>query len=266
MKKLGIIILLIALIHPIFGQRSRGYSSKKSTVKWLSIAPRAGYGSGLLINSAVFDDAHITGEKRSPSNFIGARLGITHGDNIGISFIGGKSSFTQNYTAFGVTSIDNYTKSYAFSAVEYGVMFRFTSNLGFILEIGPRKVNLKSALGSIGGNILVEASDIDLMDTILQSYTTINLSLGQSLLRSDRTELNLTIQASYGFKDLFNGSGYNYIQDRYYNYTNVDFYNAYVNNVHTTNPLTVMVTLEFNYFFAFWGDASCGRGRFLMFQ
>ena len=266
MKKIGIIILLFVIISPVFGQRGRGYSSKKSTVKWFSIAPRVGYGAGIMLNSAVFEDPRIAGEKRSPATYIGGRFGFTHGDNIGLSFIGGLSSFEQNYNAYDINSIDKYTKSYELSAIEFGVLFRYTSDLGFIFEFGPQKVQLRSAYSIVGGNNLIEPENRDLMDTIMQSYTAISLAMGQALVRNERTELNLSVKVTYGLKDLFENSNYAYLEDNNYNASNPDFYDNYVNNFQSTNPLTILITLEFNYFFAFWGDASCGRGQFMMFQ
>jgi len=264
MKRLVILFITIFFLQGVEAQKRKSYS--KSTINWLSFSPRAGYGAGLLINDAVFNDFHIEGQKRSPSSFVGARLGLTHGDNIGISFIGGKTSFTQNYSAFEINNIDEYTKSYIFDAWEYGAMLRITSDLGFIVELGPRFVKLNSLTSNIGGDILLEPTSVNLMDTTVKKYTTINLAIGQSVMRSERTELNISINLSYGLQDLFNETGFAYIEDEHYNAENPDFFNYYRTETHTTKPLTVMLNLEFNYFFAFWGDASCGKGKFMMFQ
>ncbi len=265
MRKLGILVLLLIIISPIFAQRRKQYGRHRTPIKWLSIAPKLGYGGTLLFNKQVFNDVHITGETRSPAYFFGGRFGFTHGDNVGISFEGGKGSFTQKYTAFNINNIDSYDKSYEFTTIEYGALLRISTDLGFIFEIGPRVVQIQTAESQTGGTNVLDIANVDIKDHVTQKYTAIVLGLGQSLFRSDRTEVNLSVKASYGLKDLFTDQ-YLYIQDKNYNTSQPDFVTNYKQEYKETNPFTIMATIEFNYFFAFWGDASCGKGRFLMFK
>ena len=266
MKKLIIILLVICMFEPAWAQRRRSYGVRKSPIKWLSIAPKAGYGVTLLMNSTVFNDPHIIGEKRSPAYFIGGRIGFTHGDNFGISFEGGKSQFVQKYTALDINNLPNYSKSYEFSTIEYGALLRLTSDLGFIFEAGPRIVKIQKAYSNAITNPLIEPSTSDILEHVNTKYTSIVIGIGQSLFRGDRTELNLSLKASYSVSDLFT-ENYLYIRDNEYNEQNKNFVENYVTPLYSaTHPFTLMATIEFNYFFAFWGDASCGKGRFMMFK
>lgn len=266
MKKFIITLFLVSVLVSVFAQRRRSYGPRRTPIKWLSIAPRAGYGATLLFNSMVFKDPHIVGEKRSPANFLGGRFGFTHGDNFGISFVAGKSQTEQKYTAYDIGTIDSYSKSYEFSAFEYGARLRLTSDLGFIFEIGPQFIEVKSALSNTSSTTLLEPQSVDIMEHVTTKYKSIVLALGQSLFRSDRTELNLTFQASYAIDDLFSDN-YLYIKDNKYNEQNTDFFDNYVSPAYVaTHAFNIMATIEFNYFFAFWGDASCGKGRFMMFK
>lgn len=260
MKKYFILIIIVALAFNADAQR------KKSVIKWFSLAARGGYGNTMLLNSSIANDIAVTRDFKSPSYFYGARFGFTHGDNFGVSLEGNMYTFTQSFDID--LSSGKYTKDYHFKSFDYSVLFRYTGDLGFIFEVGPKFTSLKSAEYELSGDG-IETKPVDISEKLNQKWNGLALGIGQSIKRGDRVELNFIVRANYGFKDMAMSdekSSFYIMEDSRYTRNTDNFVDAYMTTYAKTNPLTIQAVLELNYFFAFFGDAKCGKGRLMFFR
>ena len=89
-------------------------------------------------------------------------------------------------------------------------------------------------------------------------FTSLVLGFGFAVYKNERLDVNLGARFAYSFTDFTPGYSYNIVDDGYYIPTD-DILTA-------TNPLSVRGILEVNYYFAFWGDATCGKGRLMLFK
>lgn len=243
-KVISLIFALLLISAYTFAQRGRG----GSTIKWLNIAPKAGIGNSILINQDITDDENIKPDYLSPSYCFGGRTGITFGDHIGVYFELLYSYFGQKYDV-KTPSYDVETK---INTLDYVGLLRYTSAYGIYVETGLKFSNMKSAKETN----TADEQERDMMNNYISKYKNVIFGVGLAPLRRERFEINFGVRASYGLDDItddyiFNGSAYNrppYSSDS------------------PTNPLTVRAILEFNYIFGFFGDASCGNGRLMLFQ
>lgn len=258
MKKLLFFVILLSVL-PDFASAQRG--RKQSEVKWLSIALKAGFGNSLFINSDFAADPQVILDPMSPSYFYGGRFGFTYGESVGLSVEYLNGEFGQKYEIQKGDMETGYIKDLRIKTTDVLPLFRYTSEFGMYVEAGLKFTTVKSAVmsNSIANNAFI---DSDLSQTFYEKYNSFVFGFGTSLLRTDRLTLTLGLRAAYGYA--------NFVQDPNYFVTNDGVYDIQTGNVRTpesdTNPLTLQAVIDFNYFFAFWGDASCGRGRFMMFQ
>lgn len=259
MKKYVLMALLLATSAMIYAQRP-----SQAVIKWFSLAGKGGYGNSILMNKSVFDDVNVNIDRMSPSSVYGARFGFTHGDNIGISVEALWSKFGQNYEISVPDNSIFYEKEMVISSFDYVALLRYTNEYGFILEAGPKFSQVKLAEYRNSGQG-IDGSTQEIAAIFQPQFNSIVLGIGNSLIRSDRVELNLTLRATYGFKDFIVDETV-LIEDNVYNRSVPDFVERYTGTYNETHPLTIQAMLEFNYFFAFYGDPSCGKGRLMFFQ
>jgi len=251
MKKIVLIVLCIIFIPLANAQRGRG----NGEVKWLSLAIKGGYGGTVLLNSDVLSDQNVKVNFLSPSYSYGGRFGITYGDHIGINFEPLFSGFSQEY------SIDDgaepYTKTQKFKSLDYLISLRYISSYGFYFEVGPQFSTLKSATveNSKTGNFMNENS-ATYMAKFEEKFKSLATGLGFAIVNGDRLQVNLGLRGTYTFGDL----------DPNYYVLNDGVYRPAITPTSKTNPLTFKLMAEVSYFFGFWGDATCGKGRLMFFQ
>ena len=248
MKKIILFVFVVLMAVNVAGQRRR------TPVNWLSIAVKGGFGNSVFINQDITNDANVTQDYMSLSKVMGLRFGITHGDYVGISIEGMKSSFEQKLILNNPTP---YIKTTSFTSIDIAALFRYTSDYGFYFEAGPKFVRLDSVSerNSITGKFLPT-------DSLFGYYTdrpkSFIVGLGFSAMRTDRVTLTLGVRGTYMLDNFEADPNYFVLNDGLY-------IPDYVPNAET-KPFTMQVLIELNYFFGFWGDASCGRGRLMLFQ
>ena len=250
MKKIVFVLVVILLSTSLYAQKRRG-----STIKWISIAVKSGYGNSILFNQDIFADDNTNINFLSPSSNFGGRFGLTFGDNFGVYIEALSAGFKQDYDIN--TGTESYTKTQEFKSLDIILNLRYTSDYGFYVEAGPVFNNLKSAseTNTIDGNFRPTDNYID---NFADKYNSLMFGLGFAAFRGDRLGVNVGLRGTYALGDFVVDPGSFYVLDDYVYHP--------ANTSASTNPFSAKIMLEVNYFFAFWGDASCGRGRIMFFQ
>ncbi len=260
MKKLLLLTAVFLFIfNSSFSQRRGG------TIKFIWVGAKGGYGNTILINKNILNDDNINPDYVSPSYFYGGRLGVNIGYSFGVYGEYMKNTAVERYS-INYNADESYDKELTYDATEIGLYFRYSSDLGGFFEIGPKFTTLNSV--SVNNSL----SDETFLDKTLENdyndkYTSISLGFGQDMLHAfdfPRTYLYLGLRMNYSIGELLDGSG-NPVQDGFYNTStnySPDNYQPYAQ----THVFTAQVTLEFNYIIGYWGNASCGRGRLMLFN
>ncbi|MFN8257490.1 MAG: hypothetical protein U0W24_17480 [Bacteroidales bacterium] len=254
MKKL-IIVLLAMVLYATSGLSQRRKNTTE--VKWLSIALKGGYGGTVMFNTDVMSDGKVTLNFLSPSYSYGGRFGITYGDHIGINYEPLFSGFGQEYNIND--DVQPYAKNQRFTAFDNLLSLRYISNYGFYFEAGPQFSKLKSA--SVENDKTGNFTDggEDYLSNFSENYTSLVAGLGFAAHNGDRLQVNIGLRGTYTFGNLVANPNYYVLDDGVYQPAGGPF-------TSTTNPFTLKLMVEVNYFFGFWGDATCGRGRLMFFQ
>ncbi len=252
MKKSFILILVLSflLFSHSFAQRRRG-----QVVKWFSLAAKGGVGNSLLLNSDVFKEKGAEPNAFSLSYAYGGRFTFTYGDNIGFGgeiLLGG---FSQKYSMKSHNLA--YNKDLNFKSLDYILFFRYTGNRGGYFEIGPAFTNIKNIeeTNSIQDSFFPRN---DLMNTYENKYTSIMLGFGLTVVKTKRLDFNIGLRGTYGLKNIEPDANYYVLNDGVFTPSLI--------SEKETHPISLKLLLELNYYFAFWGDASCGKGRLVFFQ
>ena len=247
MKKINLLLLVILLSTFSYGQ------SRRSSVNWMSLAIKAGGGISAMNNSDIGNDINTSLDFLSPIKTYGLRFGLTHGDYVGLSFEGLKTDFAQRYN---ISSPTAYTKTTTFVARELAVFLRYTGDYGFYAEFGPKITSLDSIVedNSVTGNFFPTDN---LSEKYNMKYKSLILGVGFSAMRTQRVTITLGVRGSYSLDDVT-------LDD--YSIMNDGIYVPDYLPIAETRPFSLQIMAELNYFFAFWGDASCGRGRIMFFQ
>ena len=254
MKKIVSLVLICLFISSAIAQRHGG----NGEVKWLSLSIKGGYGGTVFFNQDVMSDQNVSVNYLSPSYSFGGRFGITYGDHFGINIEPLWSGFSQEYSINNGTN--PYNKTQKFTAFDLFVSLRYISDYGFYVEAGPQFSTLKTA--SVDNDIDDSFTDGNPLNeyksNFAEKYTSIGAGLGFAAINSDRLQLFVGLRANYSLGNFVENSSYYVLNDEVYSPSGT--FTA------KTSPFTYKLMLELNYFFAFWGDASCGRGRLMFFQ
>lgn len=253
MRKVFLFLFTI-LISTVYAQRHGG----NGEIKWLSLSVKGGFGGTMLFNKDVSADKNVSQDFLSPSYEYGGRFGLTYGDYIGIGAEVLNGGFSQDYS-IGDGINDPYTKTQKFKSLDIIFALRFTSPYGFYFEAGPKFSTLKSASveNSIDGNYTEDING-DYLLNFSEKFTSIIAGMGFAVYNGDRLQVNLGIRGSYGIGNFQENEDFYVLND--------GVYIPQGNFTAKTTPFNLKATLEVNYTFAFWGDASCGRGRLMFFQ
>ena len=255
MKKIFLFLFTILTVTT-YAQRHR--ASGNGEIKWLSLAVKGGFGGTMLFNNDVSSDDNVSQDFLSPSYEFGGRFGITYGDYIGLGVEVLSAGFSQDYSISDGIVVP-YTKKQKFTTMDFVVALRYTSPYGFYFEAGPKFSTLKTASveNSVEANFTDELVN-DYMTNFTEKHTSIIAGLGYALYNGDRFQVNLGLRGSYGLGNMQENENYYVLNDGVY--MPQGSFSA------KTSPFTLKATLELNYTFGFWGDASCGRGRLMFFQ
>jgi len=257
MKK-SVLLLFILLLSLTVSMAQ--YRKKKDDVKWLSISPKAGYGVSMLLNENITADKNVAINWIYPSYMFGGRLGITFGDHWGVFGDVTKNKYGGEFTIAYPT--ETYKKRIELNSMNFAFLVHFTGDKGGYFEIGPQMCNIQEVkITNDINETFVDAAPADFDN----SYINFVIGTGLSVFRTDRLVLNVGLRGVYSFQDLMVNEK-NFMLDGFYEYKIPGIRNNEYNEYKKTSPLTIQAMIEFTYFFAFWGNASCGRGRLMFFQ
>ncbi len=255
MKKILTVLFCMTMITTIFAQRGRG----SGEVKWLSLSIKGGFGGSLLYNKDVMSDKNVK-LNFSPAYSFGGRFGITYGDHVGINIEPTISNFGEVYSISDNTNgVVPYVKTQKLKSFDLFVSLRYISDYGFYVEAGPQFSTMKSAsVKNDPSNLLFtdENSVNDYKTNFADKFTSIAAGMGFAAINGDRVQLFIGLRGAYAFGDL--NPDYHVLNDGVYHPTTT--FTA------KTSPITLKLMAELNYFFGFWGDATCGKGRMMFFQ
>ncbi len=248
MKKITLVFLITLLFMSILSAQR-----KSQTIKWFSFAAKAGFGNSVFLNIDHIDDGNVDLNYFSLSQSFGGRFTFTYGDHLGIGSDLLFSTYNQTY------SINNngilYDKDVKIKAVDFLPFFRYSGLTGGYVELGGKftRINSVTETNSIQENFYPVNN---IMNNYEPKFTSVVLGFGFAVYKNERIDVNLGARMAYSFTDLTPD----------YNITDDGFYLPDYVKSSPTNPVSVQAIIELNYFFAFWGDANCGRGRLMLFQ
>lgn len=249
MKKIYLILILILTVSTTQAQR------KGQTIKWFSLAAKGGIGNSFFLNTDILNDKNISPDYFTIGYSYGGRFTFSYGENIGFGIEYLMSDIGQDYGI--VADAVTYTKSVNLKTSEIIPFFRYTGYGGGYFEIGPKFSTIKSVneTNSIDSHFTIYP---DPMMNYITKFKSIMIGTGMATMKTERLEMNLGIRAAYSFTSITN--------DNYYVANDGVYIPAYTIPTKPTNPVSLQFVVELNYFFAFYGDASCGRGRLMFFQ
>ncbi len=251
MKKIAYLLIVFAFLF-----QNANAQRRTQTIKWFSIAAKAGYGNSVLLNVNNIEDKNLSFNYFTPSFSYGGRFTFSYGDKLGFGADVLLSNFGQQYTINN--NGDIYDKEISMKSLDIFPFFRFTGEKAGYFEIGPKFSKIKSieVSNSVNENFTQNSENIDKNYT--SKFTSIVLGFGLAVYKNERLDINLGTRFAYSFTDFTPGYSYNVVDDGYYIPTK--------EILTPTNPLSIQFILEVNYYFAFWGDATCGKGRLMLFK
>lgn len=250
MKKLLIISLLIFVsINIIKAQR------RTQTIKWFSIAAKAGVGNSVFLNTNILNDRNVEFDYLSLSQSYGGRFTFSYGENLGFGLEVLSSSYGQKYTVS--SNNDTNIKKLKLKSLDILPFFRYTGSTGGYIELGAKISNVKSLTETNSNSLAIVRNDLPIYYE--PSFTSAVLGFGLALYKGERVDVNLGARFSYALKDIVTpNTNFQILDDT--------FYTTNYSNIATTNPISAQAVLEVNYYFGFYGDARCGNGRLMLFQ
>lgn len=250
MKKIFLIFISFALfINISTGQR------RTQTIKWFSLAAKAGIGNSVFLNSDLVNDPNVSLNYFTLSQSYGGRFTFSYGENLGFGSDLLFSTYGQEYTIN--TNSVTYDKKITLKTMDIVPFFRYSGNTGGYFEIGGKFSTVNSVFETNSNSTVLRTSS-ELIENYGPKFTSAIIGFGTALFKTERIDINLGARIAYSLTNL--------IPNRNFNVVNDGFYIPNYSITKSTNPLSVQVIFEVNYFFAFWGDAKCGRGRLMLFQ
>ena len=250
MKNLLFILpFLFISINNIEAQR------RTQTIKWFSLEAKAGVGNSIFLNSDIMNEQKIEFDYLSLSQSYGGRLTFSYGESLGFGVEVLSSSYGQKYTVTNLAD-DTNIKKLQLKSLDILPFFRYTGSTGGYIELGAKISNVKSITEANSNSLAIVRNDI--ATYYEPQFSSAVLGFGIALYKSERIDVNLGARFSYSFKDISPYSIFSVVNDSFYSPT-------YIKKA-STNPLSAQAVIGVNYYFAFWGDATCGRGRLMLFQ
>ena len=256
MKKIFLILISFVLVANVSTAQRRS-----QTIKWFSLAAKAGIGNSIFLNTDLIKDSNVGLNYFNISQSYGGRFTFSYGENLGFGSDVLFSTYGQEYTINNIDTIRNinvvYDKKITIKTIDIVPFFRYSGSMGGYVEIGGKfsTITSVSESNSISENFI--NSDV-IASYYEPKFTSVIFGFGTALYKTERIDINIGARIAYSFTDINPNRNFNVVNDGFY----VPDYTI----TNTTNPFSVQAILEVNYFFAFWGDASCGRGRFMLFQ
>ncbi len=259
-KKFLFLIICLFMTESVFSQG-------RNSPTWFEAAITGGFGNSVIYNRNVYFDENIDFDLLSPSRMYGGHLGFSVNMNAGIMVEFTSVSFTQRYGMEAAHKKNqlHYLKTIEGNSYDISILYRYTSLSAVYLETGPKIALLKklSATNTIDHETTDVIEKINFNDLGTDEYKDPIFSwiFGVGIVpyssRNDRFRVNTGIRLSYSLSSIVPEANRTPVNDGIYPYDYT--YDA------NTGLFFGMVIAEINYFFGYYGTASCGRSRFGFF-
>ncbi len=257
MKRLSIILLLILFSIQIYAQRTKT-RKHYNVAQWYSFAFKGGFGTSYLINKNIGEDVNVVSEFFTPSYSAGARIGVSFGDNFGIFFESLYYSFGQSYelSKFRPKKFV-YNKRVELTSIDYALLLRYAGGSGRYFEIGLKKSSLLTAkiTNSIENPNFYPTDSI--LNAFYKNYNNMFVGVGLALSRKPRTEFNVGLRFNFALSNII--SNENLIMDD-------GLYQPIYKEHKSMKPVTIHLMAEYNYYFGFYTQATCGKSGAKFFE
>lgn len=227
---------------------------------WLHVAPKAGAGASLFLNSNILQDNNI---QSKALNF-----GHQYGGQVGISFVD-LFELNYEYTFLGVNQLytiqqDNfeYEKSFLNNYTDQAVLLRFWGSTSYF-EVGMSQTDLTDV--TIENNVLQNntGANLNFVENTAyfsDSYKNILVGFGFAPFQYDVFEIDLGLRFRYSLDPIHENTSEYPIP-----FNDQVYINTY-NDVAPTKNLTAYFQIELKYFFGFYGKAMCGSRSLMLFK
>ncbi|MBK8702445.1 MAG: hypothetical protein IPN33_01730 [Saprospiraceae bacterium] len=214
---------------------------------WLEIGPRAGINvNGYLNSNIANDDAHDFSLEKALS--YGLVAGINIGDHHGLNVEWMFADNIQKITYYGDTS-GNVINKIKWKTREINVLYRFYSNGGAYVELGPKFSHVRELVQTYDNDPL--PIDGEYEDNFISGV----FGVGGFLAANEVMTLKIGLRAAYGLTDLVSAKGKEAGFPTYY-----APYEAYK----PTKPFRVGISLEMTFGVGGIAKTQCGQ-RSLIF-
>ena len=248
MKKIITTFVIAFLVSSAFSQRH------SQVIKWFSLGAKASFGNYIMLNPDILGEHEADLDFITPAYSFGGRFTFSYGQNHGFGVELMSSRFGQKYHIR--TDNNAYDKTLNLSSLDFYIFYRYNSFGRGYFEIGPRFTGIKSVEEI--NSVETPFSYNNLAEKYNKSFAGAVLGFGFSPLKTDKVNINTGVRFFYGFGNMVYDQNYHVLNDGLFIPKN-DLHSA-------THGISMQFVLEVNYFFAFWGNASCGRGRLMLFQ
>ena len=222
---------------------------------WVDCGLKGGYGITNLINSGVWNE-HRIDPLISTGYAYGGKLGLNFNINYQITLDFIAKSSNQRYLFEPNQTISKWEKNVNYNSFDIPLLFRHNSDNGSFLEIGPQISFLTGVSETTGEN------STEITDYFESTNFGAVFGFGSYIVGGDNAYLVFGIRLHYGFQDLLSNEGgknsksYFPIKNGEMDVYEPDFE---FSNYQTTNAISGLIYLEFNYDLAYLVRSSCKR-------
>lgn len=218
---------------------------------WFDLGAKGLFAGSVLYNNNLINDRSVK-MKLGTLTGGGGKFGINIGEYHGVIFEGlyqiGKQNWDYELSLAGVTTLVPVSNNW--TQMKWYGLYRFYSERSYI-EIGPHLTQLKKATRTVG-----ELAEQDMTKYLNTQQYGASLGFGAFLFGNNTFATVLGFRLDYQFGDWVNADGKN---ARYPHPERFPVYESHK----ATNPLSLAVTLEFNFGFGGFAEAACGRRGFV---
>lgn len=243
MKKHILLLFLVASFSAVSAQQG---------ITWFTMGANAGFGNSIFFNENVQSDDNVTMNYFTPAYNFGGRLGFHftlgrgYENNLALILEAKAATFGQDYDLSDPTANPpKYNRAIEVRSTDFAIMLRYVGELGGYFEVGPKFTSIKEVSDE---NDKTDALFTATADDFSGNYTNLCAGFGLAVVQTDMIELNLGARVSYGFDDIWATQSRSIADDG-----SLTPYDSYTE----THPFSAQLRVELNYYFGYFGVASC---------
>jgi len=236
-------------------------ASAQQGITWFTMGVFGGGGTSMFLNKNVFDNADFEANPFTLTSTYGGRFGLhftagrNYVNNLALLFEGAKSQLGTTWDIQDIVGNEIHTRTLMLTTSDFSVNFRYISEAGGFVEIGHRFTTVKEVQDENEADIALYTADLESFENKINM---LEFGFGFTLVQTPYIDLSLGFKGAYAYKDIW---------------ADDNLYQIYDENLPTFDPspvdtkaLRLMARLEFNYYFGYFGVASCGKPGLKLFQ